>query len=123
MKILTLLTFAAALALPASAPAQPAGQVIQVWNFGFAPKPIQLAAGRPVTLTVSNQSGSGHDFTAPEFFAAARIIAGAAPDGRIDLPKHATVTITLIPAAGSYPVHCSHFMHQTMGMSDTILVR
>lgn len=123
MKILTFLTFAAALALPASAPAQPGAQVIQVWNFGFAPRPIQLAADRPVTLTVSNQSGSGHDFTAPEFFAAARIIAGAAPDGRIDLPKHATRTITLIPVAGSYPVHCSHFMHQTMGMSDTILVR
>ena len=54
--------------------AQPALQslTITVWSYGFAPHPIHLAAGRPVTLTFVNRSGSGHDFTAGAFFANSR---------------------------------------------------
>jgi len=117
------LVLAAALALPTPALAQPAAQTISVWSYGFAPKPIQLAAGRPVTLTFVNRSGGGHDFTAPGFFAASRVIAGSAPNGRIKLAPHATQSITLVPAAGSYQAHCSHFMHAPMGMTDSIFVR
>jgi plastocyanin len=29
----------------------------------------------------------------------------------------------LIPRAGTYHAHCSHFMHKQLGMSDTIVVR
>jgi plastocyanin len=104
------------------AAAQPASLVIQVWSFGFAPRPIHLAAGRRVTLNFVNQSGGGHDFTAKRFFASARIVAGAAPDGEIELAGHETRTITLIPRAGLYNAHCSHFLHKQMGMSDQILV-
>ena len=114
----------AAWALLAAAPAltQPAQLVVQVWSFGFGPRPIHLAAGRPVTLTFVNQSGSGHDFTAPGFFKRARILSGAAPEGEIELAPHQTRTITLAPAAGTYQAHCSHFLHKQMGMSDTIVV-
>ena len=126
----TLSTFAAAaaaaffflLAAPAAAQ-QPAQLVVQVWSFGFGPQPIRLAAGKPVTLTFANQSGSSHDFVAPGFFQHARILAGAAPMGMIDLGPHQTRTVTLIPAAGTYQAHCSHFLHKQMGMSDTILVQ
>ena len=107
-------------AVPASA--QSAQLVIRVWSFGFAPSPIHLAAGKPVTLTFANQSGSSHDFTAPGFFQHARIIAGSAAGDEIELRPHETKTVTLIPAAGRYQAHCSHFFHKQMGMSDYILV-
>lgn len=118
-------TAVAALALNAVASAQApsASQfTIEVFSFGFAPHPIRLAAGRPVTLTFANQSGSGHDFTAPSFFQRARITAGAAPDGEIELKPHETRSITLVPSAGAYRAHCSHFLHKQMGMSDEIIV-
>jgi len=120
--------FAAAALLPLillapGAEAQPAAQLtVQVWSFGFAPHPIHLRAGQPVTLTFVNQSGSGHDFTARGFFASSRIVTGSAPDGEIDLPGHAVRRITLVPRAGAYKAHCSHFMHAPMGMKDDILV-
>jgi len=107
---------------PASAQTSAAAQTIQVSSFAFAPKPLQLAAGRPVTLTFVNQSGSSHDFTAKEFFASSSITAGAAPEGEIELKGHETKTITLVPRAGTYHAHCSHFMHAAMGMTEQIVV-
>ena len=104
------------------AAAQPAGRTIDVWNFAYAPKPIHLAAGKPVTLTFVNRSGSGHDFTAKSFFASSRILSGSAPGGEIELPPHRTATITLVPRAGTYKAHCSHFMHKQFGMEDVIVV-
>lgn len=108
----------------ASAPAlgQPAQMTIDVRSYAFAPSPIHLAAGRPVTLTFVNRSGGKHDFTAPTFFAASAIAAGAAPDGGIDLAPHSSVSITLTPRAGRYRAHCGRFMHAMFGMKDTILV-
>lgn len=116
---------AAGLSFVIMAPAhgQPAQVVVQVWSFGFGPQPIRLAAGKPVTLTFANQSGSSHDFVAPGFFQHARILGGAAPMDMIDLGPHETKTITLIPAAGTYQAHCSHFLHKQMGMTDEIIVR
>lgn len=115
---------AAALSLVFSVPtaALPPGQTIVVWSFGFAPNPIRLAAGRPVILTFENRSGSSHDFTAKTFFAYSRITSGAVPDGEIELRPHETMSITLIPRAGTYKAHCSHFFHEPLGMSDTIVV-
>jgi plastocyanin len=116
----------AAFSILAAAPgaAQPAATqlVVQVGNFGFAPRPIHLAAGRPVTLTFVNQSGSGHDFTARGFFQHSKISSGAAPEDEIELGPHQTRSITLIPARGTWQAHCSHFLHKQMGMSDTIVV-
>ena len=105
--------------------AQPALQslTITVWSYGFAPHPIHLAAGRPVTLNFVNRSGSSHDLTAGAFFANSSISAGAAPGGEIELGGHETKSITLTPRAGTYPAHCSHFMHSMFGMKDEIEVR
>lgn len=118
------LTSIAALAFFLASPvvAQPAQITVQVWSFGFAPRPLHLAAGKPVTLTFINQSGGGHDFTAREFFAASTITAGAAPGGEVALAGHETKSITLIPRAGSYEAHCSHFLHAPMGMTNQIIV-
>lgn len=103
-------------------PAQSQQVIVQVWSFGFAPRPLHLAAGRPVTLTFVNQSGGSHDFTAREFFAASAISAGTAPGGEIALAGHETKSITLVPRAGSYEAHCTHFLHAAMGMSEQIIV-
>jgi plastocyanin len=113
-----------ALLLAGPVAAQPASPQVLVtaWSFGFAPHPIHLRAGQPVTLTFVNRSGSGHDFTAREFFASSRIVAGAAPGGKISLVGHETKRITLVPRPGSYAAHCSHFLHSSMGMTDEIVV-
>jgi plastocyanin len=125
MKLLRLAAIAAlsgALGAPAPALAQPAAQTILVYSYGFSPRPIHLAAGRPVTLTFVNRSGSSHDFTAQSFFANARITAGDAAEGEVELGPHETKSVTLIPRAGSYHAHCSHFLHTQMGMRDEIIV-
>ena len=124
MKLLRLAAIAAlsgALGAPAPALAQPAAQTILVYSYGFSPRPIHLAAGRPVTLTFVNQSGSGHDFTAPGFFQHARIISAGRAD-EVELKPHETKSVTLVPVRGTYQAHCSHFLHKQMGMNDWIIV-
>ena len=118
------LAAAAALAagVAAPAPAQPATVRISVWSFGFAPQPLQLRSGVPVTLVFENRSGSSHDFTAPGFFKNATITAGDARDGEVELKPHETKSVTLIPRRGTWQAHCSHFFHKQLGMSDYIYV-
>ena len=113
---------ALALLIGSPASAQPAVQTISLWSYGYAPKPIHLKAGRPVRLIFVNRSGNGHDFTARAFFGRSRILGGDVRNGAIELKADQTKSVTLIPAAGTYPVHCSHFMHTTFGMRDTIVV-
>lgn len=120
---LTILLCIAIVAPAAAASDAPAGLTINVASYSFTPNPLQLAAGKPVTLTIVNQAGKGHDFTAKEFFAASAITSGAAPGGKIELGAHETKSITLTPQAGTYPVHCSHFLHASMGMKAEIVVR
>ena len=122
LRLATTAAMSLLLALPTPAHAQPAQLVVQVYSYGFAPQPIQLAAGRRVTLTFVNQSGSSHDFSAKSFFANSRILAGDASEGEVDLPPHQSRSITLIPRAGTYHAHCSHFFHKQLGMSDMIVV-
>lgn len=118
----------AALALTGSGPAfaqpaaSPATRIITLTSYAFSPSPLRLAAGRPVTLTLMNQAGKSHNFTAPAFFARARILAGSAPRGRIELKGGTSASITLVPAAGTYKVHCSHFLHSGFGMNGAIIV-
>ena len=126
MSALRFASAVSALSLAAAAPlhAQPApARTITLTSYAFAPAALRFAAGQPVTLNFVNQAGKGHDFTAPVFFAHARILAGSAPRGRIALKGGATATITLIPAAGNYAAHCSHFLHSSFGMTGTIIVQ
>lgn len=104
------------------AAAQPHALTVDLRSFGYAPAPIRLAAGKPITLTFVNRSGSRHDFTARSFFANSRILSGSAPRGRIDVGPRQTAIITLIPRAGTYPVHCSRFLHKQMGMRGLVVV-
>ena len=45
-----------------------------------------------------------------------------AANDAIELAPHETKSITLIPRAGTYPAHCSHFFHKQTGMSNEIVV-
>ena len=120
-----LATVPAALALAAAAPQMSSApvQTIDLQSFAYAPSPIVLAADKAITLHFVNRSGKGHDFTAPQFFKAARILSGTVQDGAIDLPGGQSASVTLIPAAGTYPAHCSRPFHKLMGMRTTITVR
>ena len=122
VRLFALATLAAVSVVPATAQPAAASVQVRVWSYGFAPNPIHLAAGQSVRLQFVNQSGSSHDFTAKEFFAASRIISGAAPGGEIELRGGETKSMTLVPAACTYKAHCSHLMHSMFGMTDQIIV-
>lgn len=113
------------LLIPAAAVAQPAERVeVTLANFKFAPATIRLHHGQHYQLRLTNTASGGHDFVAPEFFAAARLAKDSpVANGTVDVDGNSSITIDLIaPPAGSYRVHCSHFMHSAFGMKGTILV-
>jgi plastocyanin len=110
---------------PAASPvaAAPATYAIRLYSFGFQPQPIVLRAGVRVTLLFTNTAGIGHEFSAPAFFRASRIVSGAvSPEGSVELGKRQSTSVTLIPARGTYEAHCGHFMHKQLGMHTTIYV-
>lgn len=112
------------LAIPAGVPAQETPQRIEVRlsSFDFTPSAIRLAAGRPVVLRLVNGGGGGHNFAAPEFFAAARNVQGPVARGRVEVAGHRSVDIRLTPARGSYRLRCTHTLHTAFGMTGEIVV-
>jgi len=106
--------------------AQPsAEQRVELSNFDFTPHEIHLRAGQAVALILNNVASGGHDFSAPEFFAAARVEPGDAAlidDGEVEVPGKSARTVHLVPAAGTYKLTCTHTMHTMFGMKGTIVV-
>lgn len=98
-------------------------QRIDLVSFAYRPTPIVLRAGRPVTLLLVNRGKGSHDFTAPVFFRSARILSGQIPRGSIGLRGGQSASVTLIPAAGRYQVHCGRPFHKMMGMQTNIFVQ
>jgi uncharacterized cupredoxin-like copper-binding protein len=112
------------LAAPATAERTGATYGIQLYSYGFAPNPILLRAGQPVTLVFTNVAGTMHEFKAPIFFRASRIISGHVDeDGAVDLRPHQTESVTLVPISGTYEAHCGHFFHTQLGMHTLIYVQ
>jgi plastocyanin len=108
-----------------NAPAQTPRVEVAMRNFSFAPTTLHLRAGQPVTLHLTNASARGHSFSSPAFFAASTVspeTRSVVHDGLVDVPKHASVDVTVTPSAGTYPLKCSHAFHKMMGMTGTILV-
>lgn len=98
---------------------------VRMSNFAFDPNHLRFKAGVPVRLRLVNESGGGHDFSAPAFFAASGFPPGssAPPDGAVDLGSHQTVEIVVVPRTpGSYRVECTHFLHSLFGMHGMIEV-
>jgi len=126
-KLLVIAPIALAVAFPAAGQApQPATVSVTMEDFKFEPNAIQLKAGVPVVLHLANAAGGGHSFSAPQFFAAARLTPASQAlvhDGTVEVPKHSSVDVALVPAAGQYPLKCSHTLHAAFGMKGTISVR
>jgi len=107
------------------APALPKVVAVNLANFKYSPNIIRLKAGVPVVLRLENKASGGHNFSAAQFFAAARLDAASMPrvrDGTVEVPKHAVVDVALVPTAGRYPVKCTHTLHSTFGMNGSIIV-
>lgn len=118
--------FAPALALaliaPASAAAPVASATVTLTSYRYSPGPIYLPGGVPVRLILVNRAGKTHDFTAESFFRSARILRGQAPGGEVSLRAGQSRVIDLIPARGTYRVHCRQFGHRMLGMSTMVIV-
>jgi uncharacterized cupredoxin-like copper-binding protein len=102
-----------------------AEQRVELANFDFTPREIHLRAGQPYDLVLANIASGGHDFAAPEFFAAARIRSDDAPlvaAGKVELAGGATRHVHLVPAAGTYDLVCTHAGHAVLGMKGKIVV-
>lgn len=126
------LTLALAIAplLVGAAYAQSATTIsVSLTNFKFTPSTITLKSGTTYTLHLANNGGSGHDFAAPEFFKSATIAPADkskidSDDGDVDLDSGQSVDITVTPTKpGTYKLVCTHFMHQTFGMTGQIVVQ
>ena len=122
------LLIAATLAIAAPAAAQQSAKAeVVLANFSFTPTELHLHAGQSVTIHFVNNGSGGHDFTAAEFFSSATMDAAnrakvGGAKGRVSLGKGQAIDVTLAPKAGDYAVHCSHFLHSTMGMTGKIRV-
>jgi plastocyanin len=118
----------AALLAPANiALAQTDNQInISLTNYAFTPNAIILKAGTAYHLHFINSGSKDHNFSAPEFFAASAVAAedeAKVKKGLVDLKSGQSVDVTVTPSrAGTYPVECTHFMHEAMGMHGSITV-
>jgi plastocyanin len=117
--------------LPAAAPPQTTDWSrarpveVRLSNFAFAPASVTLPANQPISLTLVNDAGGGHNFSAPAFFSAAAIEPGEqglVVNGTVEVPGHARKVIRLVPATGRYPLRCTHTLHTTFGMKGRIIV-
>jgi uncharacterized cupredoxin-like copper-binding protein len=99
---------------------------VHLSNFHFTPDKIQLQHGQAYRLHLVNEASGGHNFDAGAFFAAAQIAPSdqaKLKKGAVDLKGGETVDIRLVaPAAGTYKLHCSHFLHSSFGMTGEIVV-
>lgn len=117
-----LLTVLAPLAAAAQNPQTSATVEVRLSSFDFSPKTIRLRAGQPVRLHLVNTGSGGHNFSAPQFFAAARDVSGPVERGTVEVGSRQAVDVRLTPARGSYRLRCTHTLHSTFGMRGEIIV-
>jgi uncharacterized cupredoxin-like copper-binding protein len=128
MRIARLFILPLMVIVTSSAGAQaPAVVEVHLSNFKFTPRAIVLDQGRPYVLRLVNDSGGGHDFAAPAFFAGANVAAPDRPlvrDGEVEVPGGQVRLVRLTaPPAGRYKLKCTHSFHKMFGMSGSIVVR
>jgi uncharacterized cupredoxin-like copper-binding protein len=113
-------------AVAADAPSNRQDIQIVLSNFSFNPNNIRLQRNTSYALHLMNAASGGHAFSAPELFAAVAV----APEdrakimnGKVEIPAGQTVDIQVTPmAAGTYPIVCTHFLHQTFGMRGQAVI-
>jgi uncharacterized cupredoxin-like copper-binding protein len=106
---------------------------VDLRDAGFLPQELQLVAGQPYKLTVTNLGANNHYLNAPEFF-------GSIATRRAEVARHAeiymsridrvevfaaggTVDLWFVPLRkGRYRVHCHLGNHAEMGVEGTFVV-
>lgn len=115
------------LSAPVAATAQEAAGArtveVQLSSFDFTPSTIRLRAGQPIVLHLVNSASGGHNFSAPEFFAAATAVSGPVRGGKIEIGGHQAVDVRLTPTRGTYRLRCTHPFHTAFGMTGEIDVQ
>lgn len=100
---------------------------ISLTNYAFTPSAINLKAGTTYRVHFTNDGSKGHNFNAPEFFAASQIAQAdqsKIDEGSVELDPGQAVDITVTPnRAGSYSLNCTHFLHTMLGMHGNITVQ
>lgn len=100
---------------------------ITLTSYAFAPNTITLKANTVYRLHLVNNATKGHNFSAPEFFAASTIAPADKPkviDGAVELDDSQTTDVTVTPNhPGTYNLTCTHFMHTMLGMTGKIVVQ
>jgi len=94
-------------------------------SFEIQPGLIRLKAAEPVRLRFVNNSEQPHSFSAPGFFAHARLRGRdreRVRGGAVLAPPLSETTIMLVPAAGRYPARGDNLFRRMLGMRATILV-
>jgi uncharacterized cupredoxin-like copper-binding protein len=98
---------------------------VKLTDFDFTPSDLNIEAAQPVKLMLVNDGSGVHDFSAPAFFGAASLRQGstAPAGGKVSVAKGQSAEIDLVPgAAGKYPLTCTEFLHDMLGMTGTITV-
>ena len=100
---------------------------ISLTNYAFTPSAINLKAGTTYRVHFTNDGSKGHNFNAPEFFAASQIAQAdqsKIDEGSVELDPGQAVDITITPnRAGTYSLNCTHFLHTMLGMHGKITVQ
>ena len=113
-------------AFAADAPAARQDVQIVLSNFSFAPNMLHLQRNISYTLHLMNSASGGHAFSSPELFAAVTVAPedrGKIMGGKIEIPSGQTVDITITPTTpGTYPIVCTHFLHQSFGMHGSAVI-
>ncbi len=98
---------------------------VKLTDFRFTPSDLTFAAAQPVKLLLVNDGSGVHDFSSPAFFTAAALRQGstAPAGGKVSVAKGQSAQIDLVPGApGKYPLTCTEFLHDMLGMTGTITV-
>jgi uncharacterized cupredoxin-like copper-binding protein len=96
---------------------------VRMTEYRFIPSVLRFRHGTPYQLHLANVGKEGHDFTAPDFFAAVEVKdRGALNAGKsIYLrPGEATDIYFLAPTSGLFAPRCAD--HDWAGMTATIIV-
>jgi|SRR5215467_7437995 len=93
---------------------------IRMANYDFAPKTLQFRKNTPYRLRFVNSASKDHNFTSKELFAAMMVAPedrAKIANGEIEVEMGKSVDVAVLPlTSGTYPFHCSHFLHSTFGM-------
>jgi uncharacterized cupredoxin-like copper-binding protein len=126
-KLVPLLVLAMATAGSAQSFSKASVVKVTLADYHFIPPTVQLSAGKPMILRLSNTAGQPHEFAAPEFFKAATIRPADAKfinaEGEAEVLGGHQVDIALVPKAGTYHLQCNKPGHVILGMKGTIVVK